>query len=347
MTPHVYAHVLIWNDRRYLADLFSSLKAQTYQNLTVRVLDNGSSDGSATFLKEQYPQSIVAHNVRNLGFATGHNQLIRYTVEHLSPNEEAFILVMNADMILKETVIEELVKALQADPLLGAVQPKLYRAFGEQFGEETLEETTQSEIIDTTGLSVKHGWRMVDRGAGELDRGQYDAATDLFGPSGTMALWRVSALRDVMIEHEAFDDDFFAYREDCDLAWRLARSGWSTAFIPSAIAWHYRGMYGAEKQTWWERLKNRQNQRPFMAALATRNQLFVLIKNLSLWGFILAAPWLLFHEGGRVVYGLVFEPETRRRLLGSWSLWGKMLKKRRAVMNLAKLSEADIRHYVR
>jgi hypothetical protein len=84
-----------------------------------------------------------------------------------------------------------------------------------------------------------------------------------------------------------------------------------------------------------------------MAALATRNQLFVLIKNLSLWGFILAAPWLLFHEGGRVVYGLVFEPETRRRLLGSWSLWGKMLKKRRAVMNLAKLSEADIRHYVR
>ncbi len=346
MNPHVYAHILVWNDRRYLADLFSSLKAQTYPDFTVRVLDNGSNDSTLSYLKEHYPHTIVGRNVRNLGFAPGHNQLMKFTFEHLPPGEEAYILVMNADMILKDSVVEELVKTLRANPELGAVQPKLYRAFGEHLGDETLEETTQSEIIDTTGLRVKRGWRMVDRGAGELDQAQYDTATDIFGPTGTMALWRATALRDVALDGEIFDDDFFAYREDCDLAWRLARSGWKTQFVPTAIAWHYRGMYGAEKQYWLERWKNRRGQRPFTAALSTRNQLFVLVKNLSILGFILACPWIAFHEGGRVIYGLLTEKETRKKLLTSLPLFLKMIKKRGLVSQQAKLPESAIRQYV-
>lgn len=346
MNPHVYAHILIWNDRRYLADLFASLKAQTYSPLTVRVLDNGSTDSGPAFLKENYPHLLVGRNVRNLGFAPGHNQLFKFTFEHLPAGEEAFILLMNSDMILKETLVEELVRALQADPTLGAVQPKLYRAFGEHVGDEALEETTQSDIIDTTGMRVGRGWRMTDRGAGELDSGQYDAQTDLFGPTGTMALFRLEALRDVMIDDEIFDDDFFAYREDCDLAWRLARLGWKTKFVPTAIAWHYRGMYGAEKQTWWQRLKNRRGQRPFTAALSTRNQLFVLLKNLSVWGLVLALPWIVFHEGGRVVYGFLFERETRKRLLTFGPLLPKMWRKRRSIFKKAKIAEAILRSYV-
>ncbi len=346
MSPHVYAHILVWNDRRYLADLFASLQAQTYPNFTVRVLDNGSNDGTLPYIKEHHPHVIVGRNVRNLGFAPGHNQLIQFTLEHLPSDDEAFVLVMNADMILKDTVVLELVKALQANPELGAVQPKLYRAFGEHLGDEALEETTQSDILDTTGMKVKRGWRMVDRGAGELDEGQYDQATDLFGPTGTMAMWRVSALRDMMLDGEVFDSDFFSYREDCDLAWRLARSGWKTEFVPTAIAWHYRGMYGAEKQTWWERIKNRRGQRPFTAALSTRNQLFVLIKNLSLLGLLLALPWILFHEGGRVMYGILMEKETRKRLLTNWSLWPKMFKKRALIMEQSKLPESVLRRYV-
>ena len=71
------------------------------------------------------------------------------------------------------------------------MQPKLYRAFAEQVGDEVLEETVQSDILDTTGMAVARGWRMSARGAGELDKKQYDEKTDLFGVTGTMSLFRL------------------------------------------------------------------------------------------------------------------------------------------------------------
>ncbi|MFH1712147.1 MAG: glycosyltransferase family 2 protein [Patescibacteria group bacterium] len=344
----VYVHFLTWNDKRYLPDLFESIEAQTFEDFTVRVLDNGSKDGTLEYLQEHYPHTIVARNRQNQGFAGGHNQLLEFTLQHLIGNEpDPFILLMNSDMILSTDIIEMLVKELVLNPKLAAVQPKLYRAFGENVGDEILEETVKSDIIDTTGLSLAKNWRMSDRGAGEMDKGQYDHKTDIFGPTGTMTLFRISALNDVMVDGEMYDNDFFAYREDCDLAWRLQRRGWKTKFVPQAIAYHYRGMYGAEKQSWLSRLKNRRGQSPFFAALSTRNQLFVLLKNLTVGGFILYSPWLIFGEGLRVGYGFIFEKETRKRLLGMWGLVPKMLRKRKEIGKMAKVAERDVRAYVR
>ncbi|MCH8049160.1 glycosyltransferase family 2 protein [Patescibacteria group bacterium] len=344
----VYLHFLTWNDKKYLPDLFESIEAQTYEDFTVRVLDNGSADGTLEYLQQHYPHTVVARNVRNQGFAGGHNQLIEFTLQHLRDDtEDPFIIIMNSDMILTPTIVEELVKALEGDAKLASVQPKIYRAFGENVGDEFLEETMKSDIIDTTGLKVHKDWRMVDRGAGELDQGQYDEVRDIFGSTGTMALFRISALRSIMIDGKVFDDDFFAYREDCDLAWRLQKVGWKTKFVPSATAYHYRGMFGVEKQTLLGRLKNRRGQRSFFAALSTRNQLFVLLKNLSLAGLIRSFPWLVFGEGMRITYGFVFEKETRRRLIGMWTLVPKMMRKRKVIRSMTKVAEKEIRAYAR
>ncbi len=344
----VYAHMLVWNDRRYLPDLFESIEAQTYKNFTLRVLDNGSTDDTLEYLQEYYPHTIVARNNKNNGFAGGHNQLMEFTINHMDDAEDdPFILIMNSDMIFDSEVIGELVKALEADPELAAVQPKLYRAFAEQVGDEVLEETMRSDILDTTGMRVAPGWRMSDRGAGELDNGQYDDQTDIFGATGTMALFRLAALKGVMIDGEVFDGHFFTYREDCDLVWRLQKAGWKSKFIPTAKAWHYRGMYGAERQSWWQRIKNRRGQRPFFAALSTRNQLFVLIKNLTVTDFILAIPWLVFGEGIRVLYGFVFESQTRGRLLSMWSLFPTMLRRRKLIKKLKTANGTELRKYVR
>lgn len=344
----VYVHFLTWNDKKYLPDLFESIEAQTYENFTVRVLDNGSSDGTLEYLQQHYPHSVVARNRKNQGFAGGHNQLIEFTLEHLiGDDEDPFILVMNSDIILDQDLIKNLVHGLAADQKLAAVQPKLYRAFGENVGDEILEETVKSDIIDTTGLRLGRDWRMADRGAGELDKGQFDQKTDIFGPTGTMTLFRIKALKDVMVDGEVYDGDFFAYREDCDLAWRLQRRGWKSKFVPDAIAYHYRGMYGAEKQSWWARLKNRRGQRPFFSALSTRNQLLLLIKNLSIGGMIIYSPWLIFAEGSRLFYGFIFEKETRRRLIGVWGLLPRMFKKRKAIRKMTQVSERKIRSYVR
>lgn len=344
----VYAHMLTWNDRQYLPDLFESLEKQTTKDFTLRVLDNGSTDETLKYLQEYYPRTIVARNLKNNGFAGGHNQLLKYTFDHLDDSEkDPFVLIMNSDMIFDPEIIEKLIEALEADPDLGAVQPKLYRAFAERGGDEVLDDTIKSDILDTTGMSVSKSWRMSDRGAGELDKGQYDNQTDLFGGTGTLTLFRLSALKSVMVCGEVFDGDFFAYREDCDLVWRLRKAGWQAKFVPSAIAWHYRGMYGAEKQTWFEKIKNRRGQRPFFAALSTRNQLFVLLKNLTVIDLIVGLPYILIGEGVRVLYGVVFESQTRKRVFGMWKLIPKMLKKRKEIKKLTTVSSGEIRTYVR
>lgn len=343
--PKVYAHMLVWNDRRYLSDLFESIESQTYKDFTLRVLDNGSTDDTLLYLQENYPHTIVARNTKNNGFAGGHNQLLRFTIDHLEPEEDPYILIMNSDMILDENVIKRLVEELDADDELGAVQPKLYRAFAQRVDNEVLDEKVKSDILDTTGMSVARGWRMSDRGAGELDTKQYDEKTDIFGATGTMSLFRLSALLSVM-DGEILDNDFFAYREDCDLVWRLRKKGWQAKFVPDAIAWHYRGMFGAEKQTWWQRLKNRRGQRPFFAALSTRNQLFVLLKNLTLMDFLTNAPWIIFGESIRVLYGFVFESNTRKRLLSMWMLVPSMIKKRSFIKKNTIVKGNAIRSYV-
>jgi GT2 family glycosyltransferase len=82
--------------------------------------------------------------------------------------------------------------------------------------------------------------RHLDRGAGEPDLGQYDKAEEVFGPSGAAALYRGEALQDVAFNGQVFDEDFFAYREDADLAWRCRLMGWKSIYAPSAVALHRR-----------------------------------------------------------------------------------------------------------
>lgn len=335
---HVFINILCWNDERYLPDLFASLERQTFKGFTVRLLDNGSTDGSVDYLREHHSQALVVRNVRNLGFAPGHNQLMRLVFERAQVQDLAStgILVMNPDMILKENAVEELVKALEADQALAAVQPKLLRAFQEHVATEG-EGPVKSDILDTTGLTVGRGWRMTDRGAGEVDRGQYDTQPEIFGPTGTMALFRASELAKVMVQGEVFDSTYFFYREDCDLAWRLHSAGLPTRFVPTAVAHHYRGMYGAERRSLVKRLFDRRQQRPLPAAYSTRNQLFTLLKNIT-WGeFFRAFPLMFFQEGGRVLYGFLFEPETRKLLLQAPRLVPEMLRKRREVQSLRRL----------
>ncbi|MCR4311889.1 MAG: glycosyltransferase family 2 protein [Candidatus Uhrbacteria bacterium] len=342
---HVSVNILTWNDLRYLPELFASLKAQTHADMTVRVLDNGSNDGTVAYIMQHHPHWLAVRNTKNQGFAGGHNQLVRIALERYQgdPADHAILLV-NADMILAPNLIEELVRALDEHGDVDAVQPKILRAFAER-GEIDVD-STKSDILDTTGIVVHKGWRMADRGAGEMDRGQYDQLTDIFAPTGTMMLVRATALADVLINGEMFDGDFFAYREDCDFAWRFRRAGHRSRFVPTAKVHHYRGMYGEAKRGLLKRLFDRRKQRPFFAALSTRNQLLTLMKNLTLVDAFLAAPWMSFHEGGRVLYGFVFEPETRKALLKAPLLVFRMLRKRKQVMALARVPGSELRAYV-
>lgn len=291
------------------------------------------------------PHWLAVRNTRNMGFACGQNQLARLAMERYTGDpEEHAILIASSEMDWAPTMLEELVKVLEEHPDVDAVQPKIFRAFSERGDVES--DAVKSDILDSTGMVLHKGWRTTDRGAGEMDTGQYDDNVDIFGPSGTVFLVRATALRDVMIGDEVFDSDFFSYREDADFALRFRRAGHKTFFAPLARAHHYRGMFGAEHQSLWQRFRTRKMRRPSVAALATRNQLLVLFKDLTVAELLRSFPWILFYDGGRVLYGMIVEPETRRALLRMPLLLPVMFRKRQTVKSLSRVSMRELRQYM-
>lgn len=332
---------------RFLSDLLESIMGQTHRDFNVLVIDNASTDGVEGFLREQYPEIAFIRNARNLGFSAAHNQGIRYAIEHWPASElsDRFVLLTNPDVLLTPTYLEELMAATRAHPEVGSFGGKLLRAFGENVGDEVFKEVVRSDRIDSVGLNPHRNHTVTDRGAGELDQGQYEEQENVFGISGALALFRASALEEVRFGDEILDHDFFAYKEDVDLAWRLQHRGWDALYVPRAVAYHYRGMYGPEKGGLWKRLSNRREKSSLRNFFSTRNHWLLLLKNLTCTSLLFRFPWILTYEGARLAYVLIFERSGWRALRETIALAPRMWKKRRATMRACQHPGRDVRKW--
>ena len=92
------------------------------------------------------------------------------------------------------------------------------------------------------GSMMTRDGRHFDRGAGIDDDGRFDTEEDVFGITGALALFRRGVLEASRVDGEVFDADFFAYREDADLAWRLQGFGYRARYVPRAVAYHRRSV---------------------------------------------------------------------------------------------------------
>lgn len=332
---------------KFLPDLLKCLSEQTFGNFNVLIIDNGSTDGVETFVKEKYPNITVLRNARNLGFSGAHNQGIRYALEHIDKDKltSSFILVLNPDILLPPTFLETLMNAALQNQNVGAFGVKLRRAFGENVHDEILQETIKSDLLDSTGLRMYKNHTCADRGAGEMDKGQYDDKREVFGISGALVLYRASALQDARFEDEFFDEDFFAYKEDVDLAWRLQKLGWDAMFVPEAVAFHYRGMYGKEKAGIIERLKNRRGKSRMRSYYSNRNHWLMIFKNLSFSDLLLNSYRIFLQELGRLLYTFLFETKNMLAFFDAIKLFPIMLKKRAWIKKHQKRSAKDLRHW--
>ena len=177
-------------------------------------------------LNSAFPARLIAFE-KNLGFAAAYNRLIKMAEAEGCD----YFLMLNPDMIVEPTAITKLIEAICMKSELAAVCPKIYR-WDFKGGKKT-------KIIDSCGIMMKPGLRFYDLGQGESDSGCYDN-TKVFGPSGAAALFRLSALDAIIENGQYFDERFFMYKEDCDLAYRLNKAGLKTLFVPQAIMYHDR-----------------------------------------------------------------------------------------------------------
>jgi N-acetylglucosaminyl-diphospho-decaprenol L-rhamnosyltransferase len=294
---------LTYNDItvRYLPDFLASLEAALrflpVADYQVYAFDNSAPDETPNRrIIESFNRGAIGAAPRrpvqylasgdNLGFSRAYNILIRAAARAGAE----YFLIINPDTVLAWDAIAALGKTLAANPSLAAVAPKILRwdfAGGK----------VKTNIIDSLGLVLRPGLKFLDLGQGEEDQGQSATAaiggqTDLtiLGPTGAAGLFRLSALADIAEPgpdgaRQYFDERFFMYKEDCDLAYRLFRSGHKSAVVPGAVIYHDRTAASAGAGLWLMLSHRRQKSRQ-IRAWSFRHQHYLFIKHWKNQNFV-------------------------------------------------------------
>ncbi|HZT33890.1 MAG TPA: glycosyltransferase [Bryobacteraceae bacterium] len=224
--PLVSVTVVTHNSGRVVGPCLESVFRQQGVRVEVIVVDNASADDTPDLLARYRGRLRLLRNTRNLGFAAAQNQAIAQAAGE-------WVLTLNPDVLLLPRFLDHLVAAARLDPSAGSACGKLL-AIGPGF--QPLEEP----LLDSTGIYFTPSLRHFDRGWHEPDDGRFDHREYVFGASAAAALYRRAMIADVSDGADFFDPDFFAYREDADLAWRAQLLGWRCLYVPEAAAYHVR-----------------------------------------------------------------------------------------------------------
>ena len=314
--PLISINLLTYNGEKYIQPCLNSVFAQTYPNIEILIIDNHSADGTIDFLKRfQVPVSRfqVIFNQKNLGFSEGHNQGIR-------ESGGEFVLCLNQDVVLDKDFIKNAVEVFERDDKIAAVQGKILRM------------PLNSGIIDTTGLVVLKNRRIIARGQGQIDKGQYENLKEVFGADGAVPVYRREALEDIKVNNEYFDESFFMYKEDVDLAWRLRLYGFKAVYEPKAAAWHWRSAGDSATVNYFGIIKERLKINKFAKYQSFKNQRLTQIKNEQTWLLLKHLPWFFPKEIVSWIYVILFERYTWQAIKDLFKQAPLAFKKRKIIM---------------
>jgi GT2 family glycosyltransferase len=263
---HVSVLIVNWNGRQWLEQCLPALAAQTYLDFETIVVDNGSRDGSVHWLAEQWPTIHVVSLSHNHGFAHGNNLGIAQAHSEL-------IVTLNNDTLVAADWLANMVAAA-AEPQVGMVACHI-------------QQWQRPELLDSAGIEVDWTGTAWQRGH-NFPLAAAPAAGDVFGPSGAAALYRRTMLDEIGL----FDEDFFAYYEDVDLAWRAQNAGWRCRYSPAARLRHHHSATGGRLP----------NQKLFLIG---RNKIWTILKNYPWPDLFYMWPIILAGEATAVLYHTV------------------------------------------
>ena len=185
--------------------------------------------------------------------------------------------------------------------------------------------------MDTTGLIAFKNRRFINRGQGEEDKNQYQAS-EIFGVDGAAPLYRRAALEDTKINNEYFDEDFYMYKEDVDLAWRMRLFAWKAIYEPKAVGYHLRGAGDSAVQKPAEIIKQRKKISQFAKFYSFKNQRLMQIKNELPSLFFRDIFSILIKEIGAWLYVIFFEKYTWKAIKSLIKQIPNAIKKRKIIM---------------
>lgn len=305
--PQLRASVIIvnYNGREYLGRCLSSLLGEDRQDYEVILVDNASTDGSAEYVEQAFPEVMVIRNEANRGFGQGNNVGTQWA-------RGTYLAFLNPDTVVEPGWLEALIDALEADPQAGLATSKILLLA------DPGRINTCGNEIHCTGLTLCRGMGM--------GRNAFANLAEVGAVSGAAFAMR----KDVFEALGGFDEAFFLYMEDTDLSWRAGVAGYKCLYVPRSVVHHdYSLRFGPRKTFYQER-----NRYLLLLKSLRWRTLLVLLPALLLgevvtWGFV------LLREGQRL---------ANKLQAYAWIMkhWDRVMQSRRRTQALRRVRDRDL-----
>lgn len=232
-----------YNGLHFMEPCFQALNRQTFQAFDVLVVDNGSTDGSAVWLKEHQIPSILLKE--NTGFSNAVNKGIKAV-------DTPYVILLNNDTKVDSDYVSQMLKAIKQSKRIFSVSSKMIQ----------MHDTKR--IDDAGDMYTVLGWAY-QRGVGQKSSG-YNRSAEVFSACAGAAIYR----REVFELIGYFDERHFAYLEDLDVGYRAKIAGYHNRYCPQAVVYHVgSGTSGSKYNS-------------FKVRLAARNNVYLNYKNMPL-----------------------------------------------------------------
>lgn len=226
-----------FNHSHVTDELLDSIRSRnTYKNIEIIVVDNGSKDNPVPIWESKYPEANFIRSETNLGFAGGNNL-------GLNSATGDYLFFVNNDTEFTEGLIDTLVDTLVQHPEVGVVSPKLLYF-------------DQPQMLQFAGYTPMNYFtaRNVCIGQFETDKGQYD---QLVGPTGFAHGAAMMVTRQAIIKSGPMAENFFLYYEELDWADRIRRNGFDIWVNMKATIYHKESISVGKKSALKEYYMNR------------------------------------------------------------------------------------------
>jgi GT2 family glycosyltransferase len=216
--PDISTVIITCNSAHFIRRCLVSVYAQEIGGREVIVVDNGSHDATADFIRAQYPEVVLIKNQHNLGACKARNQGIG-----LARGE--WVLTLDCDIVLDRVFFMRLTDALTGlSPEVGMLQPKILNA--------------DQATVYSAGILLSPLKRFYDIGRGRPDGAAFKSSRYIYGACAASAVYRRAMLEDIKERTGYFDERFFFLVEDVDVACRARQKGWKALFCPEVVCFH-------------------------------------------------------------------------------------------------------------
>jgi len=285
--------IVSWNVRDLLRRCLLSILHSPTSNfqsststLQIIVVDNGSSDGSAEMVRQEFPAVRLIASAVNLGYPGGNNA-------GLAVAEGRYVLILNPDTEVLGDALERMIAFADAHPDVGVVGPQLLNPDGTVQSSRRRFPTLATALFESTWLQPFAPRRLLERYY-VLDRPD-DAVQDVDWVDGAALMVRRAAIEQVGL----LDEGYFMYSEEMDWCRRFRQAGWRVVYLPTARIVHHRGKSSeqviAARHVYFQSSKVRYFRKYHGPAVAGFLRLFLLGNYVWQMG-VEGAKWLVGHR---------------------------------------------------